>query len=305
MSAPLRQPPLKANVNVLDVASTKFPAPPVPFDEVAETYMRMKAELRAAARVQQSLLPKSSVTADGARFAWRFLPSSELGGDMFNVVQLDDSHVAVYLLDVVGHGACPALLAVTVSQLLSHMPVGSLLFEANGSDKTRSLPLAPARVAAHLNERFPMDSECHQYFTFLYGVLGLETGSFQYAAAGHPGPVLVRRRQGTELLPSTGTAVGWFPNATFRDHTVELEAGDRLYLYSDGVIEAESPGAEQFCARRLAQVAELSRETGLEESVDAVLQSVSRWCGGHAPADDVSLLGIEFEGRSQGPAAPF
>ena len=258
----------------------------------------MKRELQQAAKVQRSLLPRESISANGASFAWRFVPSSELGGDMFDVVQLDESHFAVYLLDVVGHGACPALLAVTVSQILSHMQSGSLLFESNGDPTARPLCLEPIKVAEHLNERFQMSSECNQFFTFIYGVLNLEKAEFRYVGAGQGGPVLVRKDEGAEVFPSTGMAIGWFPSVAFEDYTIRLQAGDRLYLYSDGVVETENADDEQFCARRLARVTELSRTSELDSSIDMILRSLSRWRGKQAQADDVSLLGIEFEGCS-------
>ena len=191
MSAPLRQPPLRADLSDLNLGLTESSGQVLAFDELEASYLRMKRELQAAARVQRGLLPQSAVHADGARFAWRFLPSSELGGDMFDVVQLDRSHYALYMLDVAGHG---------VSQLLSHMPVGSLLLEGRGESELSPLPLAPAKVAEHLNERFPMDGEHRQYFTFLYGVLDLERARFLYVAAGHPGPVLVHRERDLTFL---------------------------------------------------------------------------------------------------------
>ena len=263
--------------------------------ELEAAHARMSQELEAAAKVQQALIPSGRPRIRGASFTWSYLPCTELAGDILDVFSLGDRQAGLYLLDVSGHGVASALLSVSVSKALSPRTAGSLLHDSQGPDCPQHRFLSPARVAARLNERFPMDSRTSQYFTFLYGVLDLEVKQFRYAAAGHPGPLQVPR-SGTSLHHrSEGLPIGWFPNASYEEKVISLAPGDRLYFYSDGLPEAENREGSYFGAPRLAETLERLRNRTLEESVDALLAELRSWCGDKGPADDVSLVALELE----------
>ncbi|MFP4499741.1 MAG: PAS domain-containing protein [Candidatus Hydrogenedentota bacterium] len=154
-------------------------------EELRAAYAEMARSLHAAAKVQQALLPASSPVADPLRVAWRFRPCEALAGDILNVFSLDDTHVGVYLLDVTGHGAPAALLAVSVSQLLApEARTSSLVRELTTAAGDRIVP--PAEVAGRLNTRFTWDTNRGQFFTLIYGVLDTQRLSFEYVCAGHP-----------------------------------------------------------------------------------------------------------------------
>src|SRR5262249_2441908 len=145
---------------------------------------RMRRDLEAAAKVQAALLPGALPRVPGATFAWYFQPCAELAGDLLNVVVLDGRHVALYVLDVVGHGVAAALLAVMVNRALARLL---------GLTAGAPCPTPPAAVAARLNDEFPWDDRTEQYFTLLYGILDLDNRAFRYITAGHPGPLYVPR----------------------------------------------------------------------------------------------------------------
>ncbi|MGB5574116.1 MAG: PP2C family protein-serine/threonine phosphatase, partial [Thermoanaerobaculia bacterium] len=97
-----------------------------------------------------------------------------------------------------------------------------------------------------------------------------------------------------------GVPVGLFPGTTFQEATLELQPGDRFYLFSDGVVEAEAPTGETFDIERLTHCLANSRSLPLDDSLDRVLQDVERWCGTEGPGDDVSLVAVELptDGKS-------
>ena len=163
-------------------------------EELQKANERMKSDLEAAAKIQRSLLPKTPPDVSAVRFAWAFKPCDELAGDIFNVFQLDERQIGLYLLDVSGHGVQAALLSVTLNRLLAQMVEGSLQFEEAGGGQTERQLVSPAEVAARLNTRFQMDTSpgAMQYFTFVYGILNTHTCDFRYVSAGHPGPLHVR-----------------------------------------------------------------------------------------------------------------
>ena len=264
-------------------------------DELEATNARMKRDLEAAAKVQRALMPKSLPKVQEFRFVWDFVPCDELGGDILDVFQLDEDRIGLYLLDVSGHGVRAALLSVTLNRLLAQMAEGSLQFEEAGGSQTESQLLSPAEVAARLNTRFQMDASpgAVQYFTFLYGILNTHSGYFRYVSAGHPGPLHVRPDGESILHPQEGFAIGWFPDSTYQESVIELKPGDRLYLYSDGILEAMNSEDELFGPERLVEALEGRRGLTLQGSVEGLVECARRWSGDAGFVDDVSILALE------------
>jgi phosphoserine phosphatase RsbU/P len=249
---------------------------------------RMQADLNAAARVQQALLPARLPAWPGVRFAWAFKPCEELGGDMLGVVALDDRHAALYLLDVSGHGVAAALLSVSVRHFLTPLP-GAGPARVGGTDGPLT---SPAAVAAELNRRFPMDGATGQFFTLLYGTLDLRTHEFRYVSAGHPGPVHLPRGAAPVLLQGSGLPIG-VSETPYQEHALALRPGDRLVLYSDGLPEAYNAADEQFGSDRLLGTLDEGRAIPLADSLSQLVEGVERWSGGSHLADDVSVLAVE------------
>jgi sigma-B regulation protein RsbU (phosphoserine phosphatase) len=243
--------------------------------ELEAANRRMKRDLDAAARVQAALLPTALPTLRAARFAWEFKPCTELAGDLLNIIPIDGERVALYILDVVGHGVAAALLAVMVNRVLGQLRLSG-----------------PAEVAAHLNQEFSWDPQTEQFFTLLYGVLEGDTGTFRYVAAGHPGPVYLPRGAGPQHFLVPGSPIG-LANGAYEECSLMLGPGDRLYLYSDGIPDAHHRERGRFGDKRLLQMIEESRAIPLPESLGRVLQAIHDWCGEVPPHDDISLLAVE------------
>jgi serine phosphatase RsbU (regulator of sigma subunit) len=131
-----------------------------------------------------------------------------------------------------------------------------------------------------------------QYFTFAYGVFDASEGRIDYVLAGHPAPILLPRAGPPAPLPGAGLPIGMIENATFDDEAVILQPGDRLYFYTDGVVEALDASEQEFGYTRLmAEIARL-RDRPLREGLDHVAALVQDWSQGHL-RDDVSLLAVE------------
>ncbi len=250
--------------------------------ELRAANQRMKRDLEAAARVQQALLPTTLPECREVCFAWKFKPCEELAGDLLGVVPLDDRHLALYVLDVSGHGPAAAMLSVTVRSFLSPLPaVGTLPF------------LAPAALARELSRRFPVDAATGQYFTLLYGVLDCTTRAFRYVSAGHLGPVHLPREGEPALCSVSGFPIGVNPEAPYQEHVVALGPGDRLYLYSDGIPEAVNADGLEYGTDQLLAVLDQSRAQSLADSLETLVVGVEHWCGTPHLKDDISVLGME------------
>jgi sigma-B regulation protein RsbU (phosphoserine phosphatase) len=251
----------------------------------------LELDLRLAARVQQALLPPPEVALGEFRIARAFHPCTDLAGDGVGIVSLPDGALALYLLDVSGHGVGAALLSFTLNHLFS-ATVGGALILADTAAGVRIVQ--PSGVAERLNQQFPMD-RTRQYFTLIYGVLDTGTGRFRYVVAGHPSPVYVPAAGPPAPVPGRGLPIGMIEGAQYEDESLLLEPGDRLYFYTDGVIEALNALEEDFGqARLLSEIARV-RHRDLREGLDLLADAVRDWCGGHL-RDDVTLLGVERRG---------
>lgn len=259
---------------------------------LAKANSRMSRDLKAAAKIQETFLPRDVPRIPGMDFSWIYRPCDELGGDGLNVVPLGDGQVGLYVLDVSGHGVASALLSVTLSRLLSRPsePSSILIRHRDAGDRFDITP--PTEVAASLNRLFPFDLATGQFATMVYGILDSSTGEFRYVSAGHPGPVHLPSDADPVILESEGSLIG-MANDAYEERSVRLGAGDRLYLYSDGITEATDPSGEQFGDARLLKAIGRGRTEPLQDSVASLLGEITRWHGSERPQDDISILAVE------------
>ena len=254
---------------------------------------RMKRDLNAAADVQQALLPNNPLEHGRVQVAWKYRPCDELGGDSLNAFPLDKDRLAMYILDVSGHGVRASLLSVSVTHALSPRPViGSRIRNTLADSRVAKIPRG---VAVALNHTFPMKAEAGQFFTLVYGVLDITTGQFRFVAAGHYGPIHFRPPERISISDSTGVPIGIMEDSIFEEGVVQLRAGDRLFLHSDGLSEERNSAGEMFGVNRIQRVIAKNREGSLIECVDELERAVIAWRGSENLRDDLSILALELQ----------
>lgn len=251
---------------------------------------RMKQDLDAAARVQRMLLPEHLPEIHGVNFAWSYRPCDELAGDALNIVRINDDLIALYLLDVSGHGVPAALLSVTITRSL-HPRAGGIASIVAGPGENPDA-VDPAEVASRLNALYPMTSNGDHYFTMIYGLLDIRTWRFRFTVAGHPAPILARRGCCPESLDVCGFPIGMIHGAGYDESVIELRPGDRLYFHSDGLTEEINSKDEEFGNERLLRAIADGQALGLQESVDSLVRNVIVWRGEDHLKDDVSILAV-------------
>ncbi len=253
---------------------------------------RMKQSLQAAASIQQSFLPHRHKEFETARFTFHFQPCDELAGDTLNIVPLDHDHVAVYAIDVSGHGVPAALMSVHLSRILTRSSGSeAILREVDAGGVIHPAP--PSSIAAALNRRFTFDAVNQQYFTMISGVFDLVAREFRYTSAGHPGPVLVSGGH-AEIMAPQPPAIGFIRDTEFGERTLELQTGDRLLFYTDGIFEVCDSDEVEFGEQRLADTFLASADKPLKEAVSSTVFAARKWTGGAPFDDDISVIGVEI-----------
>jgi phosphoserine phosphatase RsbU/P len=248
--------------------------------------------LRSAAQVQKSLLPSVCPTLRNCRLAWRFLPCASIGGDIFNVLQLDEKTVMFYLLDVSGHGISSAMVSVAVYQSMS-LQTGQIVKRRLDAPPYYRIP-PPAEVLDSLEEQYPFE-RFEKFFTITYLLLDIDTGHLRYSNAGHPPPLLLRHNGQMELLQAGGTIIGLGSHVPFTEGEALLQDGDRLFLYSDGITEHMNRASELFGEQRLQQKITTWRRSPLDHACEKVIEALHHFGQGSPLRDDATLLGIELQ----------
>ncbi len=262
--------------------------------ELEGSNARMTRDLRAAARIQEALLPRASPDVPGLNFAWSFRPCEELAGDGLSAIKLDERRAALYVLDVSGHGVASSLMSVSLGRLLSPPTDASSILIRGGDGPDRLEPVRPAEVAGRLNRLFPFEVETEQYSTLVYGVIDPAAREFAYTLAGHPAPVLLPASGPPRFLIGRGYPIGLADGShRFQEWAEPIGAGDRIYLYSDGIPEAVNPSGEPFGNDRLLRMVEAGRSEPLCSVVNDLVAEIEAWSGATGVRDDVSILAVE------------
>jgi sigma-B regulation protein RsbU (phosphoserine phosphatase) len=263
--------------------------------EISRINAQMVRDLTAAAKVQRSLLPADDVSLPGLEIAWRYVPCHSLAGDFLNIFQLDEERVGLFVVDVSGHGVPSSLMAVTVGRFLTPKVSDSSILVRQGADG-KVVVATPAEVATQLNHLFQADEFSGLYFTMLYGVLHVPSGRLDYAAGGHPALVRIPAAGGApEFHGADGFPIAFVPEVEYGQQTLQLEPGDRIYLYSDGVPEAMDQDQEAYGDEKMAACLDAGRRGPLAGSVGSLLEAVEAWCQPKGPLDDVTILGVEWK----------
>jgi sigma-B regulation protein RsbU (phosphoserine phosphatase) len=239
-------------------------------------------DLATAAQYVRSLLPSPQrigpIDAD-----WRFIPSAELGGDAFGYHALDADHVAVYLLDVCGHGVGAALLSVSALNAIR----SEALPHTNFHD--------PGAVLASLNKAFQMERQNDMFFTIWYGVYQISTRTIRWAGGGHPAALMVSPddRGTARFLESEGPLIGAVEGLEFTAGEADVPAGSRLFIYSDGAFEVSRSDGSMWAFEDF--VSQLTHPpAGASCRMDGLVAHIRKISARDDFHDDFSMVELSF-----------
>jgi sigma-B regulation protein RsbU (phosphoserine phosphatase) len=239
---------------------------------------RMEEELNIARTIQQDLLPGQLPVDGWFRASGSSITSRQVGGDYFDVRQIDSGAFACAIADVSGKGMSAALLAALLQ--------GAFLF---GSEDAAEIEELMSRVNRFLNER----AKGEKYATVFYCTLD-RSGLLRWANAGHPQPFVVRAGSELVQLESTGLPLGLLESASYETRTMQLQPGDKVLLYSDGLSEAESADGEFFDRNGLLDTLTAHASSGSAELHAKLVEAVEYFTEGADLGDDITMLVLEY-----------
>lgn len=253
----------------------------------------MQSDLNLAKEIQQAFIlkqypsfPHAAIPADSAlRFCHRYLPTTTLGGDFFDVLALSDTMAGVFICDVMGHGVRSALVTAMMRALVG---------------ERTPVTIDPGLFLTELNRQLLTileQTSTPMFASAFYMVLDIETGRVCYANAGHPSPLYAQRATGKvgNLLPDNSTcgpALGVFEDAEYENSWCELAVGDLLILLTDGLFEVEGPD-EEYGEERLLEAVRRNANLPCTELFDQLLADIQRFSGQDEFEDDVCMVGVE------------
>ena len=239
---------------------------------------RLEQELNIARAIQQSLVPQGIQAFPHFAITGIHTPCHEVGGDYFDVYPLEDGRVALLVADVSGKGLGAALLTTMLQGSLSGLTLG----------------IDPVKVLSNLNRFLCGHASVGRYATMFFGLLS-EDGVLEYVPAGHPSPLLSRNGEVSELYTDGSFPVGLISEATFESHRIQMQPGDTLVLFTDGVTEAEDQHENLLGTEPLISLLKESGELPLTVVQASLLNVVQRFSAGLKQSDDITLVLLRYQ----------
>lgn len=248
----------------------------------------LEQELQIAAEVQRSILPQQMPADPRLQLHCHITPAREVGGDFYDYFWLDTEHLGLVIADVSGKGVPAALFMAITRTLLK---------------STAAFVMAPSSCMRRLNDLLAAENEQMMFVTLFYGVLHLPSGQLRYVNAGHNPPYLLAAQPGNApavrtLARTGGVAVAVSEAFVYQEAVLQLQPGDRLFLFTDGVTEAFNDQQQEYGDQRLLATLreQAAARTAPEDLNHAVLQSVRSFEAGAPQADDITCVSLLYQG---------
>jgi serine phosphatase RsbU (regulator of sigma subunit) len=236
---------------------------------------RMRRELELSRRIQTEMLPRTPLRLGPAEIKGVSIPAREVGGDFFNYFALPDGRLALLVGDVSGKGVSAALLMANVQATLR-----------------ARLPLEPdlARLAAELDREIDQTTPGGVYLTLFLGILDTAAHELRYVNAGHHPQFVLRATGGIVPMDGTGLPIALYSGHPYTSVVLPVHAGDLIFFYTDGLVEAEDPAGEMFGSDRLQQLLAADPGGGIDHVLDRVESAVRQFRGSAEPLDDATMM---------------
>ena len=249
------------------------------YDKLEETTAakeRIESELRIARDIQMSMVPSMSPDREGLDLYASMTPAKEVGGDLYGYLLVGDS-LYFCVGDVSGKGVPASLFMAQATRLFRTLA-------AQG--------MKPAEIATRMNGALAVDNEHGMFVTMFLGLADLNTGSLEYCNAGHNPPVILPQAEFLEMLPNA--PIGLWPDLEYEGERLENIKGHAIFLYTDGLNEAENTKQEQFGDDRLLDILKNTKFENARQAIESLKADIEVFRDGAEPNDDLTMLGLKI-----------
>jgi len=249
------------------------------FKETLEK-QRMEEDLRIAKSMQQQLLPLTIEQPEGYEIVGINIPSREVGGDYYDVIQFNKHNYGIVIADVSGKGAGAALL-------MSNLQAG--LHALADSD------VELADIISRLNKLIYENTDFEKYITFFYGILNTDTNRFTFCNAGHNPPYLIDKKGIIRELKTGGIVLGMMKDTLFETETVELKSEDKIVMFTDGITEAMDNNENEFGELRVKEIIKKNTKKSAEQTMDSIRSEVKNFIDNTPQSDDITMVVVKVK----------
>ncbi len=232
-------------------------------------------ELSLAGELQKSFLPKEYPVDLPLDFAHKYIPCEFIGGDLFEIIRLNQHTLGIIIADVSGHGVAAALLTAMFKSAFHHFAEGCF---------------SPATALTNIHKEFLETVHTEHYLTAFYAIIDTEAMCCRYCNAGHPRQILQRRDGKIHELSTSGFFIGMLEETSFKDRTISLHPGDRLFFYTDGIIECKNAQGDRYGRENLLKVIRRETQNNISLVSNLIISELMGYIAELRFADDISLL---------------
>ncbi|MDD3839755.1 MAG: MASE3 domain-containing protein [Clostridia bacterium] len=253
--------------------------------EIKDANKKLMEDLEYAKNIQMALLPDTSPEMGGLGFSSKYIPYKNVGGDFYNFIKIDDENIAMYIGDVSGHGVSAAMLTVFVNRTIT----------SKRTSEGRNELLNPASILDEVYEVFNLTNFPEDiYLVMIYAVYNIKTHALTYASAGLNTYPIIFNDNNLEIIKD----IEGFPICKFsdyykpqyREYTVQLDKGDRMILYTDGLVEAKNKYGQQFEFNNLIKLLEECRDRDTYQLSDKIVEGIRIFTEDAQITDDISFF---------------
>ncbi|WP_099189888.1 SpoIIE family protein phosphatase [Tepidibacter mesophilus] len=238
---------------------------------------KIKKELSIARNVQQSLIPDKTPIYNGVKLTAVYKPLYEVGGDLYDFINIDENNVGIFISDISGHGIAAAMITTMVKAII---------------ETSKDLLYTPDKLMENINKKILNVAE-NMYLTAFYGVYNNKTREFTYIRCSHPYPLIIRENKYIEIKESKGMMLGVFDRLEFESHKIKLRQGDKVLFYTDGLMETKNNCGREF-NDRVFEIINSGLGRNINEIIDDINEELVLFKENQEYEDDICILGMQI-----------
>ncbi len=254
-------------------------------NELLKINEKIRLELQMAQKIQFAIIPKALPVNDFISLSGKYIPMNDLGGDYYDVFNIDENKIVILIADVCGHGV-PAALITSMAKFSFRN--NSLLNKSSGE------------ILKSVNEELYNIIGKQEYLTVFYGIIDTKKGILEYTNAGHNDVYIFKENGEEETLSANSYLVGFMNNIDFATNFINLEKGDRIVLYTDGLPETQNSKKELFGYNRLKSIIKENRNLSPEQLVNFLMEEANKYRDNYPQNDDITILVIDIVEKEEG-----